>query len=75
MILVQLPGRKIFTLQRVSKFWKANIQYSPTIQKKLFLRPKGESVGPSLKDAEKLHLEYPEELELNLLPSALVEPW
>jgi hypothetical protein len=37
-ILSFLPANNIFTVQRVSKHWKAAIASSPSIQRKLFLR-------------------------------------
>ncbi|KXS98474.1 hypothetical protein AC578_8064 [Pseudocercospora eumusae] len=37
-ILLQLPPKQLFALQRVSRHWKANIQQSPSIQRACFLR-------------------------------------
>ena len=65
MILEQLPGRKIFAIQSVSKHWRAIIQASPTIQKNLFLRAEGAPVTPPLDGV--YCLDYPIELQINEL--------
>lgn len=73
MILEQLPGRKIFTVQRVSKLWMAVIDTSPTIQCKLFLRARREPVAPITCNTDEGWLEYERELEVNQLVNSLTQ--
>lgn len=77
MILAQLPGRKIFTIQCVSKLWIAVIDTSPAIQWKLFLRAKKRPMAPIMCNAEKGWLEYGSQLEFNSIArgSVLTYEW
>ncbi|EME88716.1 uncharacterized protein MYCFIDRAFT_192817 [Pseudocercospora fijiensis CIRAD86] len=38
-ILLQLPPKQLFAVQRVSSYWKATVEQSPRIQTACFLRP------------------------------------
>lgn len=50
-ILLDLPMNRLFLLKAVSKTWKATIESSIKLQRRMFLAPDGDVMQPSLEDA------------------------
>lgn len=69
MVIVKLPARQIFVLQRVSHQWRQVIKESKTVQQVLYLRPLAQPVKPKelivMDNPMALAVKYNEELEYN----------